>query len=318
MSLIEVSSNFFETLSEKYDFASKNDLVLFNGELAINELVNVQSNGKEYEYQLTLLDTLKHKPEKGNKDDNPFLKPEPELTILDNFGPNKEFKIIFNKFPVVPKHFMLVTKEFKSQDTPLSPDELIATYSILSTLKKQDKSGLNWFAFYNCGPNSGASQPHKHIQFMTLPNGYTPSGEILANTSSPFIPNDKEEPLQDPDLPYAHFLARLPDNENDLEGDDLTMYFVSLLQRALTVLKENEQDHISYNFCLTTKYMMLVPRSNGLYKNSLGINSCGAMGLFLCKSQELLDLIKHDGPENLLSEVGFPNTAGQPTDEYHY
>lgn len=314
LKLVDLPDNFFDILSEKYDAAVKGDHLLFSGDQAVKEII--EKNSKPY--QITLLETLEHRPEKGTKENNPFAKPEPELTILDQYGNDNEFKIIFNKFPVVPRHFMMITKEFKSQDTPLSPSELLAVYSILINLKKQDKSSDNWFAFFNCGPESGASQPHKHVQFLTLPENYTPNSEVIADTSAPFIPNTKQEPLQDGELLHAHFIARLPDNFHDLEEDDLTMYFTSLLQRTLTVLRQNNHNHISYNFILTTKYMMLVPRSVGKYKDQLGINSCGVMGLILCKNKQLVDLVKTDGPDAVLLGVGFPNTAGEPTDEYHY
>lgn len=40
---------------------------------------------------------------------------------------------------------------------PLSPSELVAAYSIVKQLGSREKH----LAFFNCGANSGASQPHK-------------------------------------------------------------------------------------------------------------------------------------------------------------
>ena len=51
----------------------------------------------------------------------------------------------------------MVTKEFESQTTPLTPLELVAGYSIIKQLGAREKH----MAFYNSGPESGASQPHK-------------------------------------------------------------------------------------------------------------------------------------------------------------
>lgn len=314
--LYDIPSNFYDTLDKKYQEAVKNEDIMFNGGSAINKLEQQKIGDSTFNYQITLLTSLMHRPEKGSKEKNPFEKPEKELTILDTFGPDDEFKIVFNKFPVVPRHFMMITREFKSQDSPLSPSELVGTYTLLNKVKNESKE--KWFAFYNSGPQSGASQPHKHIQFMTLPDDYKAFGEELAHTSAPFIPNQKSEPLQNKDLPFAHFVARLPPNELDLQHEDLTMYFVSLLQRCLTVLKQNGAEHISYSFIMTTDYMMLVPRSNGVYKNTIGINSCGYVGLLLCKNEETQSLVNNDGPLTILQECGFPNTSGDPVDEYHY
>ena len=57
--------------------------------------------------------------------------------------------------------------EFQSQSSPLLPPELAQTYKLLDAAYR---AGQNLFAFYNCGDLSGASQPHKHIQFLPLPS----------------------------------------------------------------------------------------------------------------------------------------------------
>lgn len=314
--MLSLPHDFVETLWSKYESAQKDGSLVFNGDAATHETLTSVINGKSYNFHLTELHSLQKRPEKGSVDSNPFAKPEPELTILPTFGENGEFRVVFNKFPVVPGHFMLVTKEFRSQDTPLAPNELVATFSLLKELEKNDPA-RQWFAFYNCGPQSGASQPHKHVQFMSLPEGYEPFAQKLAATSEHFVPNIDLEPLQDADLPFAHFVAPLPAEYGDDIDETLAMTFVSLLQRTLNVLKGNECNHISYNFCATTKYMMLAPRSVGKYED-IGINSCGMFGLVLCKDDQVVRVVKERGFENILLAIGFPNTSGEKSDQYHY
>lgn len=309
--------NFIDQLNDKYASAQEGNHLVFSGESANYETITSFMGGSSYAFQLIELQSLEHRPEVGTIDKNPFEKPEPELTVLSSFGDADEFRIVLNKFPVVPTHFMMITKQFKSQDTPLSPTELTSVYSILCKLKFQD-TDKKWFAFYNCGPQSGASQPHKHIQFIPLPKNYTPFTEAIANTSGPFIPNQTQEPLQDGNLPFAHFLARLPENPLEVTEEVLAMTYLSLLQRTLTVLRDSGAGHISYNCLVTTKYIMLVPRSSGKFQESLGINSCGFMGLILCKNISLAKLVKSEGPAAILGSVGFPSTVGQESDEYHY
>lgn len=311
--------DFLSQLYKTYDSAFALGNLVFNGDKAVNEIISTEINGSTYKTCLNLLGSLEHRPEKGTVDANPFAKPEPELTIVDSYGDDDEFKLVLNKFPVVQHHFMLVTKEFKSQNTPLSPNELSATFEVLKTLEKsKSEHHKNWFAFYNSGTESGASQPHKHVQFMTLPDGFEPVASRLAATSAHFVPNQFQEPLQDLNLGFAHFVAVLPDDLDKAEDDVITLTYVSLLQRVLTVLREANCSHISYNFCATTKWMMLVPRSAGSYEGKFGVNSCGAMGLFLCKNQDLYDLVKKEGWDKIQTAIGFPSTAGQGSDEYHY
>lgn len=315
--MTDIQDNFAKQLFGKYATAQDDEHLVFNGKSAVNESIVAHSGDSEYLFDLTELQSLEHRPEIGTIDKNPFEKPEPELTVLSSFGNKDEFRIVLNKFPVVPAHFMMVTKQFKSQDTPLSPSELTSTYLLLHKLEAQDLN-KKWFAFYNCGPQSGASQPHKHVQFMPLPDNYTPFAEVLANTSGHFIPNQFQEPLQDGNLPFAHFLAKLPEKSTELDEETLALTFLSLLQRTLTVLRDNEAGHISYNVIATTKFIMLIPRSKAKFQGSLGINSCGYMGLILCKNASLVGLVKSEGPLEILSSVGFPSTAGQKSDEYHY
>lgn len=308
--------DFCDTLSSKYESALASGDLYYTGESAVAENLSLEINGSKYVFHLTELKSLEKRPEKGDVNNNPFEKPEPELTILNSFGSDDEFRIVLNKFPVVPAHFMLVTKKFKSQDTPLSPNELLATYSVLNKLSVGDQS-KNWFAFYNCGPNSGASQPHKHVQFMSLPPNYEPFAEKLAQSSVHYIPNQNTEPLQDANLPFAHFVAKLPGELGGDSEDVLLMTFYSLIQRVLNVLKDHACDHKSYNFCATTKYMMLVPRSAAKF-DDIGINSCGYMGLVLCKNDKIAKEMKERGFENVLSAVGFPNTTGSKSNEFQY
>lgn len=68
-----------------------------------------------------------------------------------------------NKYAVVHGHFLLVTKAYQSQSHPLTPPQLLQTYLLLLAAAAK---GRPYFAFFNCGELSGASQPHKHIQLM--------------------------------------------------------------------------------------------------------------------------------------------------------
>jgi ATP adenylyltransferase len=315
----ELPADFADVLKLKFDTAlSNNDILLTvpsTTEIDHVTVVDSKQNSSTVDVQLTLLESLVHRPEKGDVATNPFANPEPQLTVVPSYGPNDEFTLVYNKFPVVPYHFMMITKEFASQNSPLTPTELMSVYSILNGLEK-DHPDKKWFSFYNCGPESGASQPHKHVQFMTLPENFRSYAEQLSNESPGFIPTTSREPLQKDGLPHAHFVGVFPDLEQ-LTEDDLSMYFTALLQRTLTVLRENESSHISYNFIMTTKYMLMVPRSKAKY-NDLGINSCGVLGLVLCKNSELLAMVKETGFSAVMENVGFPSTAGQTTDEYHY
>lgn len=68
---------------------------------------------------------------------------------------------MLNKYPVIPEHFILATKEYKNQTDKLEDDDLAMTYACLRAWEP----GL-LFAFFNSGEHSGASQGHRHVQFL--------------------------------------------------------------------------------------------------------------------------------------------------------
>lgn len=315
----DLPDNFEELITSKYQKAVE------SGEIVFTDSTShiFEDEETEYQFNLTLLKSLASKPTPENapeqiqrpKDFNPFLNPDPELTVLADYG--SKFNILLNKFPITPNHLLLTTKEFKSQNSPLNPDELLASMKILDKLEKSSKTNEKFFGFYNCGENSGASQPHKHLQFLKFPGNFTPFPSLIAAKDDPFVANANKEPLQDPKLPFAHFVLPLPRGEKLFDEDYLAMAFSSLLQRTLTVTRDAEAD-IAYNVVFTKKWLMLVPRSSPIYKDVLGINSVAYTGLWLAKNEELNELIRKEGPLEILKTLGFPNTYSQPTDEYHY
>ena len=113
-----------------------------------------------------------------NKPD-PFDNPLPVMTVA-NLPP--DHLLVLNKYPVIPRHFLLVTREFKDQSGDLDMADLAAMYGCLEAWGssederdemtrdnengsvnekplgglKNDKRQL--YAFYNCGEHSGGKK----------------------------------------------------------------------------------------------------------------------------------------------------------------
>jgi sulfate adenylyltransferase (ADP) / ATP adenylyltransferase len=83
---------------------------------------------------------------------------------------NPTHYLILNKFPIIAEHFMLVTKQNKAQTEKLEKEDLDATFACLEAWNGQTKDGRRrrLFAFFNSGEHSGASQPHRHVQFLPV------------------------------------------------------------------------------------------------------------------------------------------------------
>lgn len=73
--------------------------------------------------------------------------------------------LVLNKFPVIPDHFILATTAFKEQTDLLEAEDIEAAYKCL---KAYWENGEELFGFFNSGDHSGASQPHRHIQFLPV------------------------------------------------------------------------------------------------------------------------------------------------------
>ena len=105
---------------------------------------------------------IHHQPMQNQRD--VFAPPYvPNLLVkeLDNFT------VLLNKYCVLPGHFLLVTRDFVKQEKPPSPEMLSLVYNIIMS-HTPTRPDAELLGFFNCGPNSGASQPHCHFQLVEL------------------------------------------------------------------------------------------------------------------------------------------------------
>lgn len=114
-------------------------------------------------------------------------------------------------------------------------------------------------AFYNCGPVSGASQPHKHVQVVPLPLDDTECGSSSGSGSNASSSQDglarppiwqavaaaaaaagvqPRQPFELRNLPYAAFAATLPQlQQADAAGPQLEAIYKQLLARCTTFVE---------------------------------------------------------------------------------
>ncbi|KAL4078395.1 ATP adenylyltransferase-domain-containing protein [Scleroderma yunnanense] len=245
---------------------------------------------------------------------NPFLPPYSpnlyvgDLALKDEEG-TSEYVVLFNKFPVVPHHFLLVTKEFRSQSSPLLPSDLIQTYQLLLAARQENKHLL---AYYNCGPYSGASQSHKHVQFIEVASSGPPI-EKLTRMAKLEVSG---KPFAIPSLPYANHIYRLPTLSTDSTPEELhrTLFppFLSLLDLVISTVRHDPEYPSglpSYNVIMTLEHIHMIPRRHETHTPEgteavINVNSLGYAGMLLAKSDSELEAIKKVGPGKILRGVG--------------
>lgn len=260
------------------------------------------------------------RPRKDVHAADPFMIPEPELTVVECLA--DEYRLILNKYPNTSNHFLLVTREFVKQDSLLTPKELATMYFTLQNLGRHE----NYFTFFNSGSESGYSQYHKHVQFMPFPkelqNIFV---DDLVRGEEFYLPKDtrsSRQCLNDPNCPYQHYVLPLPKIPFELEEaeEQLGMAYMVLFRKVLNCFKYLNSTNpfdVSYNLLMTTKWIMIIPRRNAKF-DKVWTNALAFIGLFLAKDTEIQGLIKEYGPSTILQENGFPNNGDVLGDENDY
>jgi ATP adenylyltransferase len=160
------------------------------------------------QFQLRYCPALAKKPEPQKQNVAPTKKPDPfdnppsDLLIAHVPSANPSHVLVLNKFPVIESHFIVATKANKPQTHMLEQNDLEVTYACLKAwhgmaANKQRKL----FAFFNSGDHSGASQPHRHLQFLPVEhmmqgqesNGWDLLVDLVLSNSEPVTEGNFQE-----------------------------------------------------------------------------------------------------------------------------
>ena len=265
------------------------DRAAFRGALVSlpTETTIIEDQGISFVIHVTTLQDRKRRADtrQGDQNFNPFLPPDPELLIGDV---SPRHLSVLNKFNVLDHHLLIVTREFEPQETLLTLDDFEALAACMGEM-----DGLG---FYNGGTVAGASQTHKHLQLVPLPLGNGPQPTPLDWVVSASTERDTATMI--PVLPFAHSLITL-------DGCPLGAHRAPELERlyrqacaAVGVLDETQP----YNFLLTRRWMLVVPRSREHWRG-ISINALGFAGSLLVRNHDELDQLSETGPLAVLASV---------------
>lgn len=224
---------------------------------------------------------------------NPFLPPDPALTV----GPVGEQHVaILNKYPVSERHLVLARKEFAEQTTPLEYQDFRALAQLLSS-----SGGLG---FHNGGAPAGASQRHKHVQW--LPSA---PGNASLRMFRPVLDPDVREHtvfihLQ---LPLRHCFVRVKAGKGvDPEASARSM--LQGYQRALETLQlaPDAQGNLPpSNTLVEDGWMLVVPRSKEHFAD-VSLNALSFGGVLYVRDRGQIEAIREAGPLAALASVACP------------
>ena len=249
--------------------------------------------------------------------------------------------IVLNKYPIIATHFILATKTNKQQTHKLEAVDLGIAWRCIKEWNGQLEGGgsRRLFAFFNSGEHSGASQPHRHLQFLPVED--MQSGEarnswsLLADSvwTAPDAAAKGESSLaplkSNPNLPFMHFGARLPTRPSP---DELLKIYTMLYEAAAQEIHEYAEKHpddlslhdtgdgstaISYNLALTNEVMIICPRrkeglmlkrADGTDLDFVALNGTLLGGTLMVKNEECFELLKSESSrlEDVLRAIGLP------------
>ncbi|EPE35113.1 HIT-like protein [Glarea lozoyensis ATCC 20868] len=295
------------------------DLTFYSTQVAI-----LICNG--FTFQLRFSPSLANKPKSAKKSTSkpfdPFETPQRGLFVT-NIG--LSHYLVLNKFPVIPDHFILATTKFKEQTDLLEEDDIEATYKCI---KGYREAGEELFGFFNSGEHSGASQRHRHIQFLpvqSMRSGIEESSEwtVLADTL-----------LQKTGLPFQYFASPVSPSPSSSQLHSLYTSMYHQARELMTTLpvrsgdthasspENNESSTISYNMAFTENAMILCPRlsegpqiasATGELIGPIALNGTILGGTLLVKTEEEWQSLR-DNPlrlKDVLGAIGFPSRESE-------
>lgn len=259
----------------------------------------IEQNGIPFQVRILESLAMKERTKAIASRANPFFPYDPELFV----APISPTHIaLLNKFNVFEHHLLIVTRAFEDQQCQLTQKDCEA---LLIGLTEID--GL---AFYNAGPEAGASQAHKHLQLVPFDPTIAP------------LPIDRllRFPQADgmvgtvPGLPFRHACSPMdPDwtNPEKNSGASLHASYRKLLRAAGLSVDATAGSHTPtapYNLLMTRNWMLLVPRSQERFEG-ISINAVGFAGAFLVNDNQQLETLRRIGPMTALQHVTGPFRA---------
>lgn len=225
---------------------------------------------------------------------NPFLPPEPDLLVAQV---SASHVAVLNKFNVMERHLLLVTRRFVHQETWLAREDFEA---LAVCMAEFDSLG-----FYNGGTVAGASQPHRHLQLVPLPfdaaGPPVPVEALLADAADGRVPG----------LPFRHAYARLDPAWFDRPDAAAGMLAAAFEALAGAVGLEPRwvdgelRQSIPYNLLATRRWMLLVPRA-AEHAHGISLNALGFAGSLFVRDAAQLETVRRIGPMALLRAVAVP------------
>jgi ATP adenylyltransferase len=226
---------------------------------------------------------------------NPFLPFDRRLFVADL---SADHVCILNKFNVVERHLLIVTRAYEDQENLVTETDFLALARCLDAI-----DGLG---FYNGGRMAGASQPHKHLQVVPLPlapvSAGVPIAAVFGDRSAIGVVRFCER------LPFRHALVWLPPwscADEAGRASIMTIAYRRLCQAigVHTVNRNSGQfQSAAYNLLVTREWMLAVARRCESVEG-VEVNALGYAGSLFVRDEAALQTLHALGPMRLITQA---------------
>jgi ATP adenylyltransferase len=221
---------------------------------------------------------------------DPFAEPEADL-VVEHVSPTHT--LLLNKFSIIERHLLIVTRRFEHQESLLGADDFDALARCMDE--------VDGIGFYNAGAAAGASQAHKHLQLVAAQAPIEP----LLDAAQPPVGSRGEGILRVPALDFRHAFARLAPSLWDHPARSLTMLYRELLATCglgAVSTPEGERQSGPYNLLVSRRWMLVVPRSRGRWEN-IWVSALCYAGILFVRGEDDAARLRAAGPLAVLAGV---------------
>ncbi len=230
---------------------------------------------------------------------DPFLPPDPALLVAEV---SRTHLALLNKFPVIAHHLLIVTRAFEEQERLLTLPDFEALARAMAEFES--------LGFYNGGFAAGASQAHKHLQWLRLPLAPEGPAVPLEALFGPAAGGAAEEIRTVAGLPFVHALAHLEPRafEDPARAAQLmyARYQAMLPAVGISAVPVGDggppRQSAPYNLLATRRWLLIVPRTREHFED-ISINALGFAGSLFVRNRTQLERLRAVGPFAALRAV---------------
>eukprot|EP01084_Bolivina_argentea_P069282 126092_1 len=281
------------------------DIALKNGFLQTYQPKPQEMIEHNIKYYICLAENLANKPvmpknkdtinkKKNKKPFDPFAGPFKKGALVCDINKEKTYKLILNKFPVLPYHSLIISTQFIKQTNQLNAIEFNVMSNVFNSmsmyLENKQHNSSNLLVFLNSGILSGATQMHRHLHLITVENK-----DFLLNTIFNSVQQKSESVTKYDKYKFLHGIITW---NHAFDGSVLYDYYKTLISWIKDKIKVD--DTFSYNLLISKNLMMIIPRKCGSFKQNdidvtFAINALPFAGLVFCNSVQQMNLLQKVG-----------------------